>query len=200
MNALFLFDSKLRKAYPLIAGIDEAGRGPLAGPVVAAAVVFKENIEIPNVRDSKEIPERERERLFFEILARCFDIGVGVSDHGTIDAINIFQATKQAMKHAVEDLTHRPDLLLIDSVRLPELLFSQRSMDKGESASASIAAASIIAKVTRDRFMKSYHYKYPQYNFIKHKGYPTKEHRENIQKYGPCEIHRKTFKGVKEWL
>ena len=176
-----------------IAGIDEAGRGPLAGPVVAAAVVLKGNTRITGLRDSKKVPEKERESLFIEIRDTALDIGIGIVNHEDIDRINILRASKLAMKLAVENLSELPDFLVIDAVSLPSVPIKQLFPIKGESVSASVAAASIIAKVTRDRLMLEYHNQYPQYNFNKHKGYSTKEHMELIQLYGPCPIHRKSF-------
>jgi ribonuclease HII len=193
---IFLYDEKIRKDHPVAAGIDEAGRGPLAGPVVAAAVILPAGLIIKGLRDSKKVSEKERKRIFWEIVSHAVAISVGIADADVIDRINILQSTKLAMKSAVEDLTIRPDILLIDSVNLPDVAIEQNSMIKGESASASIAAASIIAKVVRDDIMHDYHEQYPVYNFKGHKGYSTKEHMENIRLYGPCPIHRKTFRKV----
>lgn len=196
-ESLFIFDEELRRTYPFIAGIDEAGRGPLAGPVVAAAVVLKQDSRIPGVADSKLLTEKRREELFMDILCACYDLGVGIVDAQVIDRINILNATKSAMKDALSNLKKTPDLVLVDALTIPDIVIKQKALIKGESKSASIAAASIIAKVTRDRLMKAYHVQYPQYNFKKHKGYPTKEHRELIKIHGSCPIHRKTFRGVK---
>jgi len=191
---IYQHDEAIRKkGFLWIAGIDEAGRGPLAGPVVAAAVVLKEEIKIKGLRDSKKVPEKERESLFHEICAASLDIGVGIADHNDIDRLNILRATKLAMKVAIENLSKPPDFLIIDAVSLQSIPIKQLSPIKGESVSASVAAASIIAKVTRDRLMLEYHNQYPQYNFDKNKGYPTKEHLETLQIYGPCPVHRKSF-------
>ncbi|HLC15264.1 MAG TPA: ribonuclease HII [Thermodesulfovibrionia bacterium] len=197
MNSLYAFDAGFRKQYALIAGVDEAGRGPLAGPVVAAAVILDHHVFLPNVKDSKLLSESAREHLFMEILCTSLALGIGVVDHQVIDTINILQAAKLAMKKAVVDLNHAPDLVLVDAVSIPDLTMLQKAFVKGESHSASIAAASIVAKVIRDGLMRGYHKLYPEYNFKQHKGYPTKEHLANIRLYGPCPVHRKTFKGVK---
>jgi ribonuclease HII len=191
---IYRHDEDLRNnGFQRIAGIDEAGRGPLAGPVVAAAVVLRGNTRITGLRDSKKVPEKERESLFIEIRDTALDIGIGIVNHEDIDRINILRASKLAMKLAVENLSSTPDFLVIDAVSLPSIPIKQLFPIKGESVSASVAAASIIAKVTRDRLMLEYHNQYPQYNFNKHKGYSTKEHMELIQLYGPCPIHRKSF-------
>lgn len=195
--AIFLHDEILRKEYALIAGIDEAGRGPLAGPVVAAAVILPSGLVIRGLRDSKKTAEKDRKRLFWEIVSTA-DVGVGIVEADTIDSINILQSTKLAMKMAVKDLGAIPDLLLIDAVRLTDVHLQQKSFIKGESVSASIAAASIIAKVVRDDIMLDYHETYPQYNFKGHKGYGTRGHIECINMYGPCPIHRKSFCRVKD--
>jgi ribonuclease HII len=191
---IFRYDEDLRNnGFQRIAGIDEAGRGPLAGPVVAAAVVLRGNTRIKGLRDSKKVPQKERESLFIEIRDTALDIGIGIVNHEDIDRINILRASKLAMKLAIENLSTRPDFLVIDAVSLPSIPIKQLFPIKGESVSACVAAASIIAKVTRDRLMLEYHNQYPQYNFNKHKGYSTKEHMELIQLYGPCPIHRKSF-------
>jgi ribonuclease HII len=191
---IYRHDEDLRNnGFQRIAGIDEAGRGPLAGPVVAAAVVLRGNTRIKGLRDSKKVPEKERESLFIEIRDTALDIGIGIVNHEDIDRINILRASKLAMKIAIENLSTQPDFLVIDAVSLPSVPIKQLFPIKGESVSASVAAASIIAKVTRDRLMREYHNQYPQYNFNKHKGYSTKEHMELIQLYGPCPIHRKSF-------
>jgi ribonuclease HII len=194
---LFQHDEDLRqKGFTRIAGIDEAGRGPLAGPVVAAAVVLSEGIRIKGLRDSKKVPEKEREFLFYEILNFSLDIGVGIVGHEEIDTLNILRATKCAMKYAVEDLSITPDLLVIDALSLPLILIKQLPLIKGDNKSAAVAAASIIAKFLRDRIMLEYHRQYPHYNFNKHKGYSTREHLDMLRLYGPCPIHRKSFHRV----
>jgi ribonuclease HII len=191
---IYRYDQSLRKqGYVRIAGIDEAGRGPLAGPVVSSAVVLKEGITITGLRDSKRVPEDERTSLFFAIQDASIDIGIGIVGPEDIDRLNILRATRQSMKIAVEKLSIKPDMLIIDALSLPSVLIRQISPIKAESVSASVAAASIIAKYTRDKIMLDYHHEYPMYNFQKHKGYSTKEHIEMLQRYGPCPIHRKSF-------
>ena len=189
-------ESFRKKGFKIIAGIDEAGRGPLAGPVVAAAVVLRENIRIENLRDSKKVPEKERQGLFFDILASSSAIGLGIVENDIIDRLNILKATKLAMQEAVNDLGAFPDMLIIDAVTLPSISIKQLSPLKAEGKSASVAAASIIAKYVRDSIMFQYHEMYPVYNFRKHKGYGTEEHTELIRLHGPCPIHRKTFRKV----
>jgi ribonuclease HII len=194
---IYLYDeSLLEQGFKRIAGIDEAGRGPLAGPVVASAVVLPSGCKIKGLRDSKKVPEKERESLFYDVLCSCLDVGVGIVEADEIDRINILMATKCAMEKAVKDLSLTPDLLIIDALKLPALKIKQISHIRGESVSASIAAASIIAKVVRDKLMQNYHVSYPEYGFDKHKGYCTKDHMQNILNYGPCPIHRKTFDKV----
>ena len=195
---LYEHDSSLREeGHAVLAGIDEAGRGPLAGPVVAAAVVLPNRPRIRRLRDSKKVPEKEREILFREILSVATDIGVGVVGHEEIDRLNILRATQKAMRLAVGDLHRAADLLVIDAVILPSLSVRQLSFFKAESKSASVAAASIIAKYVRDTIMLKYHEIYPEYNFRKHKGYCTREHMEMIRLYGPCPVHRRSFRQVK---
>ena len=198
ISPIFLHDETFRKEYPFIAGIDEAGRGPLAGPVVAAAVILPSGLVIRGLRDSKQTAEKDRKRLFWEIVSTADSVGVGIVDADIIDRINILQSTKLAMKIAVNDLGIQPDLLLIDAVRLPDVHLHQQSFVRGESVSAAIAAASIIAKVVRDEIMRDYHNRYPEYNFKRHKGYGTREHIESIRAHGPCPIHRKSFCKVKD--
>ncbi len=194
---IYQYDESFRKkGFLRIAGIDEAGRGTLAGPVVAAAVILKKNIRIDRLRDSKKVPEKERELLFHKIQGSSIDIGIGIVGPEEIDRLNILRAARLAMQLAVKDLTTPPDLLIIDAVSLPSIPIRQISPVKGESISASVAAASIIAKVVRDKIMLDYHHQYPNYNFKKHKGYSTKEHLAMLRLYGPCPIHRKSFHGV----
>jgi ribonuclease HII len=195
---LYTHDEKIRLEYPVVAGLDEAGRGPLAGPVVAAAVILPPGFIIEGVRDSKKTAEKERKKIFWEIVREADAVGVGIVGADTIDRINILQSTRRAMKSAVEDLGIRPDILLIDAVKLADINIHQRSIIKGESVSASIAAASIVAKVVRDDIMFDYHEEYPAYNFKGHKGYSTKEHIACINLHGPCPIHRKSFRKVKD--
>jgi ribonuclease HII len=183
-----------------IAGLDEAGRGPLAGPVVAAAVI----LPIPEFReqvcDSKKLLPRKRESLYERILEVALSVGIGIVQADEIDRINIGRATQKAMAMAVSLLSNRPDMLLIDGTQPVPLPMPQRTIVKGDDLSMSIAAASIVAKVTRDRIMMTYHEKYPQYNFARHKGYGTREHRQAIKQHGCCEYHRKTFRGVGDSL
>lgn len=189
-----------KQGYRCIAGVDEAGRGPLAGPVVAAAVVLPHPHALLGLDDSKKLTPRQRERLFVEIRRQCTSFGIGIVDHQTVDAINILQASLLAMKQAVEQMAVRVELLLIDGNRGIDSKVDQKTIVGGDATCGSIAAASILAKVTRDRIMERYHIQYPQYEFGRHKGYGTALHRARIRQHGPCAIHRKTFKGVKEFL
>ncbi len=183
-----------------IAGLDEAGRGPLAGPVVAAAVVLPDGLLIPGVNDSKQVAGPERERLYAQIVRQALGYGIGIADVQTIDEVNIYQATIIAMERALRAIAPPPDYLLIDALTLPRVPLPQKPLIKGDCRSHSIAAASILAKVTRDRLMSELHEKFPQYNFHKHKGYGTKEHLSLIRKHGPCDAHRKTFNPVAQML
>ncbi len=183
-----------RRGFDLIAGVDEAGRGPLAGPVVAAAVIFPSDYKNEKIRDSKKLTARNRESLYATIQNDAISVGLGVLDAPTIDRINILQATLSAMKMAVSKLSPQPDYILIDGINTIDLPINQESIVKGDSLSISVAAASIIAKVSRDDIMDRYHFLYPQYNFLKNKGYGTEEHREAIKEYGQCKIHRRSFK------
>ncbi len=184
--------------YTVICGVDEAGRGPLAGPVYAAAVVLEKGQIIEGVNDSKKLSEKKREMLFDKIIAECKDYSIAYATEKEIDEINILNATFLAMRRAVEGLKVKPDLALIDGNRCPKLDIDEKAIVKGDANSISIAAASILAKVSRDRFMLEMAKKYPEYNFEKHKAYGTKAHYEALDKYGPCEIHRKTF--LKKWF
>jgi ribonuclease HII len=188
----------MRRGYCRVAGIDEAGRGALAGPVVAAAVILPPGLAIPGVTDSKLLSPLRRDELFDIIMARALAVGVGFGDHLLVDRINILQATLEAMKHAVRQLSPPPDYLLIDGISNVPLAIHQQTIKKGDSASLSIAAASIIAKVSRDRLMNGYESEFPGYGFAGHKGYGCASHMESIARLGPCPIHRKTFRGVKE--
>lgn len=190
------FERRIWKTGRTPAGVDEVGRGPLAGPVVAAAVILPEQCPIVGLNDSKRIKPQKREILFAEIKSAAISVGIGMVDAQEIDRINILQATLRAMEIAVVNLSPKPDYLLIDGDLSLSLQIPQEGIIKGDSKSFSIAAASIVAKVTRDRIMEEYHKIYPQYNFKKHKGYPTREHLEALEKYGPCPLHRRTFKGV----
>ena len=180
-------------ACSLICGIDEAGRGPLAGPVVAAAVILPKDCQILYLNDSKKLSEKKRELLYYEITAKAASYGIGMADPGRIDEINILQATYEAMRQAVEKLGVMPDILLNDAVTIPGLEIRQIPIVKGDAKSVSIAAASILAKVTRDRLMAQYDKLYPAYGFERHKGYGTSAHIEALRHHGPCPIHRKTF-------
>jgi len=183
-----------------IAGVDEVGRGPLAGPVVAAAVILPKGGIGQRLFDSKKISSKKREDLYGLIFSQALGVGIGVIGQEEIDLLNIFQATLRAMALAVENLPIVPDFILIDGPHGLGLPVPQKPIPKGDQLSNSIAAASIVAKVTRDRMMLECHQKYPQYNFAQHKGYGTKEHRRAIKEFGICELHRKTFRGVKEYL
>ena len=199
------FDNEFfNQGYRFIAGIDEAGRGPLAGPVVASAVILPPNISINGVDDSKKLTSEKREILFEIIKEKALSIGTGIVSSKVIDEINILEATKVAMLKAVENLTIIPNLIIIDGITPLSLThqveIKQITIKKGDTLSQSIASASIIAKVTRDRLMLDYDAKYPKYLFAKHKGYGTAEHLERIKEFGPCEIHRNSFKGVKEYI
>ena len=186
------------KNYKLIAGIDEVGRGPLAGPVVAAAVILPRDFELIGLNDSKQLNEDKRNKFYEIICEQALDIGIGISGNDEIDEINIFEATKLAMKRAVLDLNQAPSYLLIDAVQLNDLPIEQQSIVKGDSKSISIAAASIVAKVTRDSMMKKLHEQYPMYHFNSNMGYGTKEHLEALKQFGPSPVHRKSFKPVSD--
>ena len=176
-----------------ICGIDEAGRGPLAGPVVAAAVILPKDCQILYLNDSKKLSQQKREFLYEEITKKALAYGIGMASPGRIDEINILRATYEAMSQAVEKLGILPDILLNDAVTIPGIDIMQVPIIKGDAKSVSIAAASILAKVTRDRMMTEYDKIYPQYGFAKHKGYGTALHIEALHKHGPCPIHRRTF-------
>ncbi len=183
-----------------VAGVDEAGRGSLAGPVVAGAVILRRNWKHNGVNDSKQLTPAKRDELFGLIHKQAVSVGVGIIAAMTIDKVNILQATYLAMEQAIHNLEITPQYLLLDAVTLKNISIQQRGIIKGDSLSISIAAASIIAKVTRDRLMVEYDIQYPNYGFARHKGYGTKKHRNAIATHGPCPIHRKTFRGVKEYL
>lgn len=201
----FTSEEKLfRKGYKNIAGLDEAGRGPLAGPVVAAAVVFSEGEKIGDmikmgVRDSKLLTPRKRNYLYEKIIEKCSDWSVGVVSEETIDEINILQASLLAMRQAVDSLKIRPDFLIIDGkFTISDFPISQLAIPKADQRIFSVSAASVIAKVTRDRLLAELDIKYPNYGFAKHKGYGTKDHIAAIEKHGPCKIHRKSFSPIDE--
>jgi ribonuclease HII len=200
MDLLEYETKAVANGYGNIAGVDEAGRGPLAGPVVAAAVIFPVKIDIVGLDDSKKLSPKKREELFPQIQAEAVAYGVAIVSREVIDEINILQASRLAMKQAVEKLKLVPDLLLIDGNQKIDSTLDQWAIVKGDSKSLSIAAASVLAKVTRDRLMEDYHKLYPQYEFHRHKGYGTKLHRALIEEHGPCPIHRSTFKGVSEFI
>jgi ribonuclease HII len=189
------FERKARGCgYRIIAGIDEAGRGPLAGPVVAAAVIMPPGYEHPEITDSKKLSPRQRERLYGIIERDAVSIGIGVVEAPVIDAVNILQATLAAMKDAVLELSPSPDYLLIDGLNRIDLAIPQETIIRGDSLSLSVASASIVAKVSRDRLMEMYHRQFPHYNFLRNKGYGTREHREAILKFGRSKIHRRSFR------
>ncbi len=179
--------------YKVVCGVDEAGRGPLAGPVFAAAVILAEDENIEGINDSKKLSEKKREQLFGTIKEKARSFAIAYVDEKIIDEINILQATHLAMKKAISALEIKPDIALIDGNSLPKLDIDAKAIIKGDSLSASIAAASILAKVARDRYMKEMADKYPLYKFEKHKGYGTKLHREILLEYGPSPIHRQSF-------
>ncbi|MBQ6550309.1 MAG: ribonuclease HII [Lachnospiraceae bacterium] len=192
LDNMMIYERKYQD-YGLIAGIDEAGRGPLAGPVVAGAVILPKDHPILYVNDSKQLSEKKREELYDVILRDAVAWGTGMAGEGVIDEINILQATYRAMQEAYLKLSPAPAVTLNDAVTVPGITVRQVPIIKGDAKSASIAAASIVAKVTRDRLMVKYDALYPEYGFAKHKGYGSKEHIEALKKYGPCPIHRKTF-------
>ncbi len=200
VNALHTYERGQRTAgFSYIAGVDEAGRGPLAGPVVAAAVILPPDIYIPCINDSKKLSPVQRDDLYDRICAAAVSYGVGIADNKLIDRIKILQATFQAMADAVDQLKPKPQILLNDAVNNPRIRnIPQVPIIKGDALSISIAAASIIAKVTRDRLMDQYELVYPQYGFGKHKGYFTQEHQQALRKFGPCPIHRRSFAPVAE--
>ena len=201
MKDLWYFEKEAtQKGCKDIAGIDEAGRGPLAGPVVSAAVILPTTFHVPDVTDSKRLSPKKRECLFGEIYERAVAVGIGIVDAVEIDRINILQASLLSMAIAVENLNPQPDHLLIDGTFSIPSGLSQQPIPKGDALSISIAAASIVAKVSRDRLMQNYHHYYPQFDFPKHKGYPTRAHKEAIRKFGFSPIHRRSFKGVKEYI
>lgn len=194
LNEMLKFEKSLyEEGLTYICGVDEAGRGPLVGPVVAAAVVLNKNEIIYGVNDSKKLSEKKREELFDEIMNKAVSVGIGVVDEKTIDEINILEATRLAMKQAIESLTPTPEHCLIDAEKKLDISMPYTPIIKGDALSESIAAASIIAKVTRDRMIKNISLKYPEYNLAKNKGYGTKEHIDAIKKYGLSDIHRRTF-------
>ncbi|MDQ7798411.1 MAG: ribonuclease HII [Candidatus Edwardsbacteria bacterium] len=206
-NKLYLFDSSYRRqGYKLIAGVDEAGRGPLAGPVVAAAVILRAKAALPGIDDSKKLSPKQRERAFKLVLESSLAVGLGIVAPEEIDRINILQASLKAMNYALCGLNLRPDLVLIDGNRIPRGLpkglkpQEARAVIAGDSLSLSIASASIIAKCLRDSLMRAHHNDFPGYGFDRHKGYGTRYHIAALNRYGPCAIHRKSFEPVKSLL
>lgn len=194
MRSLKFFDNTLlTRKIKLIGGCDEAGRGPLAGPVVAAAVIFDKKAFHKEINDSKQVSERKREELYVWILKSCLSYGIGIVDQIEIDEINILQASLKAMKLATAQLFPQPDLILIDGNKSFLSEIKTKTVIRGDSKSFSIAAASIIAKVTRDNIMKEAHEKFPEYLWKQNKGYPTRAHREAVKKFGASPFHRKTF-------
>lgn len=187
----------IEEGYDIVAGVDEAGRGPLAGPVSVAAVILPHDLYLPKINDSKKISAKVREELFDEIQDKALAIGTALIDAQTIDRVNIYQATINGMYESIFMLKPEPKKVLIDAVPLDNLPMASESIIKGDAKSASIAAASIIAKVTRDRLMDAYDKQYPEYGFAQHKGYGTAQHIEALKKYGPCPIHRISFEPVR---
>jgi len=187
----------MARGFRRIAGLDEAGRGPLAGPVVASAVILPEDFMLPGLRDSKKLSSLQRDRFFEEINRRAVAIGIGVVDSDLIDRINILQATILAMRRALDGLAVTPDYLLIDALFLPGVEIPQNPVIHGDDLSQSIAAASVVSKVSRDRMMLEFDRLYPEYKFCSHKGYGTSEHLRALARYGPCPIHRYSFSRVR---
>lgn len=200
-SKLWKFEIEARsQGFTQIAGVDEAGRGPLAGPVVSAAVILPDGFHAPGINDSKKLTPRKRDKLYDQIRAGSIAVGVGIVDNFQIDEINILQAALLSMAQAAGKLRPAPDFLLIDGTFTTPAKIKQKAIPKGDALSISIAAASIIAKVTRDRIMAGYHDRFPEYGFNRHKGYPTRAHKEAIARHGVSPIHRLTFKGVKEYV
>lgn len=200
-EALFSLERDLRqRGYALIAGVDEAGRGPLAGPVVAAAVIFPEKVELPSLRDSKLLRAPQREYLAEQICACALAWAVGLASVEEIDALNIRRASFLAMRRALAGLHLQPDHVVVDGEAIPGLTLPQTGMPRADARVAAVAAASIIAKVTRDRLMVEIDRQFPQYGFARHKGYPTREHLAALAKYGPTPLHRRSFSPVKYLL
>lgn len=192
-NMLEIENNLYNQGYKYICGVDEAGRGPLCGPVVASAVILPKDICIEGVNDSKKLSEKKREKLYDEIMARALAVGIGISDVDVIEKVNILNATKLAMIQAINDLQITPDYVIVDGNQKIDITIPLDTVIKGDSKSESIACASIIAKVTRDRMLLKYDKEYPEYGFSKHKGYGTKLHIEAIKEYGITPIHRPSF-------
>lgn len=199
--ALYKYENEcVQRGHKFVAGVDEVGRGPLAGPVVVSAVILPPNFFIEKLNDSKKLSEATREKLYDIILANAVAVHTAVIDEKTIDRINIYQAAMNGMYQAIYSLKVKPDEVLIDAMPLDSLDIPHQSIIKGDAKSASIAAASIVAKVTRDRMMNEFDKIYPQYGFVQNKGYGTKEHLEALSKYGPCAIHRCSFEPIKSMV
>lgn len=195
---MYRYEQQAREeGYDIVAGVDEAGRGPLAGPVSVAAVILPQDLYLPKINDSKKLSAKVREELFAEIQDKAIAIGTALVDAQTIDRVNIYQATINGMYDSIFMLKPEPQKILIDAVQLDNLPMPSAAIIKGDAKSASIAAASIIAKVTRDRLMDAYDKQYPEYGFAQHKGYGTAQHIEALKKYGPCPIHRVSFEPVR---
>ena len=203
LETMLRYEKELyQKGYQAIAGIDEVGRGPLAGPVVTACVILPKDCKIRHLNDSKKIPKKHHEEIYEEVLARALGVGIGIVDNDTIDRVNIYEATKLGMLQAIEQMkgeVTKPDYLLIDAMQL-DTPIPQLSLIKGDANSLSIAAASIVAKVTRDRMMAEYAKEYPGYAFDKNVGYGTKDHLVGLKQYGVTPIHRKSFEPIKSML
>ena len=203
LETMLRYEKELyQKGYQAIAGIDEVGRGPLAGPVVTACVILPKDCKIRHLNDSKKIPKKHHEEIYEEVLARALGVGIGIVDNDTIDRVNIYEATKLGMLQAIEQMkgeVTKPDYLLIDAMQL-DTPIPQLSLIKGDANSLSIAAASIVAKVTRDRIMAEYAKEYPGYAFDKNVGYGTKDHLAGLKQYGVTPIHRKSFEPIKSML
>jgi ribonuclease HII len=182
------------QGYRRVAGLDEAGRGPLAGPVVAAVFIIQPDFRLDGLNDSKQLTPLQREKYFQDLTSGAWEYGVGVIEPGEIDRINIYQSSRMAMLKALQNLTVLPDILLVDAIVVPETNITQQAIIHGDALSVTIAAASVIAKYTRDQIMIEYDQKYPGYGFAKHKGYPTREHYLALQKLGPSLIHRRSFR------
>ena len=194
MNDLFLYDKAIKEDFPVLCGVDEAGRGPLCGPVCCAAVVLKDDFCCDEINDSKKISEKKREKLFDVIIENCVSYSIVFVEPQIIDDINILNASLSGMKRAVKELALTPDLVIVDGNKVPpEMETETKAVIKGDAKSQSIAAASILAKVSRDRYMEKLHEQYPQYRLDKHKGYPTKLHYELLAEYGIQDFYRKSF-------
>ena len=200
LDQMLRYEKELYQAgYQAIAGIDEVGRGPLAGPVVAAAVILPPGCKINGLNDSKKIPKKKHQDIYQAVMDKALAVGIGLMNSEIIDQVNIYEATKLAMKEALSKLPLKPDYLLIDAMRL-DVEIPQESIIKGDANSLSIAAASIVAKVTRDRLMADYDKEFPGYDFAQNAGYGTKSHLDGLERYGVSPIHRKTFEPVKSML